>query len=298
MGWLTADFRYAIRTLFRTPVFAVIAAGSLALGIGANTAIFSLLDQMLIRTLPVKNPQELVALRSPGARYGRVNSDDGDGSTVFSYPMYKDLRDRNSVFTGLLARYATPLSVTYQGQTERAGGELVSGNYFEVLGVDAAIGRTFTPEDDRTPGASPLAVLSYGYWTRRFANDPTVLNQTMIVNGHSLTVIGVARRGFQGVEVGESPDVFIPITMKAQMTPNWDGLSQHYDYWLNILGRLKPGLSRRQAAASLEPIYRALLGPPSLSRTPYWSSPITSSRPERITANSGQIISTGYTLSG
>src|SRR5262245_9283375 len=161
------DLRYGARTLLKNPGFTLIAVLTLALGIGANTAIFSLTDQILLRQLPVDRPEELVILRSPGPKSGRVSSD-GDSATSFSYPMYKDLRDRNTAFSGLLARYATSLSVAGAGQTERAEGELVSGNYFDVLGVRPALGRVFNQEDDRVPGANPVIVLSHNYWTRRF----------------------------------------------------------------------------------------------------------------------------------
>lgn len=255
---LWRDFRYAIRMLLRQPGFTLIAIITLALGIGANTAIFSLLDQVMLRRLPVERPEELVVLRSPGPMRGHGSSD-SDIATSFSVPMYRGLRDNNPVFAGLLARYAIPLSVSAKGQTERADGELVSGNYFEVLGVRPALGRVFSQEDDKLPGAHPVAVLSYGYWTRRFANDPAILNQTLLINGHNLTVVGIARQGFAGVQVGQTPDVFIPVMMKAQMTPNWDGLDNWNDYWVALIGRLKPGLTAKQAEAGILPTYGALL---------------------------------------
>ncbi|HTG16578.1 MAG TPA: ABC transporter permease, partial [Blastocatellia bacterium] len=163
------------------------------------------------------------------------------------------------VFSGVLARFAVSLSVAGEGQTERANGELVSGNYFEVLGVRPVVGRTFTSDDDRVPGAGQVMVLSHGYWTRHFGGDADILNKTLIVNGVPMSVVGVARPGFNGVQVGQTPDVFIPISMKAQMTPNWDGLNDHKDYWLAIIGRLKPGLSPAQAEEALAPIYRQIL---------------------------------------
>src|SRR5262249_6365417 len=220
MQTLWQDLRYGVRMLMKNPGFTLIVALTLSLGIGANTAIFSLTDQILLRLLPVERPEELVVLRSPGPKTGHVWSD-GDDTSSFSYPMYKDLRDRNNAFSGLLARFGVPLSVAGGGQAERADGELVSGNYFEVLGVRPALGRVFNQEDDRVPGAHPVIVLSHGYWTRRFAADPEILNKTLTVNGALMTVIGVARAGFQGVQVGQRPDVFIPMTMKAQITPNW-----------------------------------------------------------------------------
>src|SRR5215831_13440559 len=259
MQTLWQDLRYGARILLKSPGFTVIAVLTLALGIGANTAIFSLTDQILLRRLPVERPEELVVFRSPGPRTGRVWSD-GDSAASFSYPVYKALRDRGGdAFSGLLARFAIPLSVAGMGQTERADGELVSGDYFEVLGVRPALGRVFNQEDDRAPGAHPLVVLSHAYWTRRFGADPAILNKTLTVNGALMTVIGVARAGFKGVQVGQTPDVFIPMMMKAQMTPNWNGLDDHKDYWLSIMGRLKPGMTRAQTEEAVRPSFRSIL---------------------------------------
>src|SRR5262249_19654859 len=157
------DLRYSLRMLWKTPGVTLIATFTLALGMGANTAIFSLLDQVMLRRLPVQRPEELVVLRSPGPLRGHASSD-GDTATSFSYPLYKKLREQNQALAGLLARYAIPLSVSAQGQTERAAGELVSGNYFEVLGVPPALGRVFSLQDDQLAGAHPVAVVSYGYW--------------------------------------------------------------------------------------------------------------------------------------
>src|SRR5256714_6428327 len=258
MDTLRQDIRYGIRTLMKNPGFTAIAVLTLALGLGANTAIFSLTDQILLRRLPVERPEELVVVRSPGPKSGHTWSD-GDGSASFSYPVYKALRDKNNVFAGLLARFAVPLSVAGDGQTERANGELVSGNYFAVLGVRPALGRVFNDEDDRAPGGNPVAVLSHGYWTRRFGASRDVLNKSLTINGTLMTVVGVAQPGFNGVQVGQLPDVFIPITMKAQMTPNWNALDDHKDHWLAILGRLQPGLSGQQAEAAVGVVYRQIL---------------------------------------
>jgi predicted permease len=258
MGTLLQDVRYAFRMLAKSPGFTLVAILTLALGIGANAAIFSVTDQVLLRLLPVQKPEELVVLRSPGPNHGHTWSD-GDSGTSFSYPMYKDLRDRNPVFSGLLARFAVRASVSGEGQTELANGELVTGNYFEVLGVRPALGRVLTSQDETAPGANPEVVLSYGYWERRFGRDPGILNKQLVVNGVSMTVVGVAAPGFFGVQVGQTPDIFIPITMKAQMTPNWDGLADRRDHWLAILGRLKPGISRAKAEAGIAPEYSAIL---------------------------------------
>jgi predicted permease len=258
MGNLLQDVRFGLRTLAKNPGFTIVAVLTLALGIGANAAIFSLTDQVLLRLLPVERPQELVVLHSPGKSHGRTWNDIGGGQS-FSYPMYKDLRDRNEVFTGLLARYHVQVSVAGQGQSQLAEGELASGNYFQVLGVRPALGRVLSAQDETAPGANPVTVLSYGYWARHFGSDPNILNKQLSVNGNSLTVVGVARSGFTGVQVGQVSDLFIPITMKAQMTPNWDGLADRNDHWVTMLGRLKPGMSATKAEAGLAPIYRAIM---------------------------------------
>jgi len=258
MGALLQDARYAFRMLAKSPGFTLVAILTLALGIGANAAIFSVTDQVLLRLLPVQKPEELVVLRSPGPNPGR-NWSDGDVGVAFSYPMYKDLRDHNPVFSGLLARFAIQASVSGQGQTELAKGELVSGNYFEVLGVRSALGRVLTSQDETVAGANPETVLSYGYWERHFGRDPGILNKQLVVNGVSMTVVGVVAPGFFGVQVGQTPDIFIPVTMKAQMTPNWDGLADRKDHWLAMLGRLKPGMSLAKAEAGIAPEYAAIL---------------------------------------
>jgi predicted permease len=258
MGNSAQDLKYALRTLGKNPGFTIVAVITLALGIGANTAIFSLTDQVLLRMLPVGHPKELVILRSPGPSPGR-NWNDGPGGTSFSYPAYKDLRDRNQVLSGLLARFSTQVSVAAQGSSELANGELVTGNYFTVLEVEPAMGRVFGAEDETAPGANSVVVLSYGYWKRRFGLDPGILNKQLVVNGHPLTVVGVSRVGFTGVQVGQAPDLFIPITLKAQMTPNWDGLADRDDHWLAMIGRLKSGMSVSKAEAGIAPTYHAML---------------------------------------
>ena len=260
-NWLehaAQDLRYGLRMLRKNPGFTAVAVLTLALGIGANTAIFSLTDQVLLRLLPVENPEQLVVLRSPGPNPGHTWSD-GDDSTSFSYPMYRDLRDKNQVFAGLAACRPLTVNVAGQGGTERAEADLVSGNFFEVLGVRPALGRVFTSQDETSPGANPVAVLSYGYWTRRLGNDPGILNKQIIVNGTGLTVVGVARAGFDGVQIGWMPDVYLPITMKAQMTPGWNGLEDRKDHWVPVLGRIKPGLAREKAEAAIQVTYQPIL---------------------------------------
>ncbi|MGB8592202.1 MAG: ABC transporter permease [Candidatus Acidiferrales bacterium] len=258
MDTLWQDLRYGLRSLGRTPGFAAAAILTLALGIGANTAIFSVFNQVLLQRLPVKNPNELVMLRNPGLKNGHTWSD-GDDAESFSYLMYKGLREKNSVFSGLLARFPFSASVGYGGDTEKASGDLVSGNYFEVLGVEPALGRVFSLDDDKVPAAQTVVVLSHGYWERRFGRNPNVLNQSILVNNVPMTVVGVARAGFSGIQVGQLSDVFVPLMMKAQMTPNWNGLDDWNDYWLAVFGRLQPGMSIQRARAGIQSAYKPLL---------------------------------------
>lgn len=254
MSSLLNDLRYALRTLRSSPVFTFVAVLSLALGIGANTAIFTLLDQILLRLLPVKDPQQLVLLSMKGRHYGS-----NWGGNAISYPMYVDFSQHNQVFSGMFCRFPFHLSLTFNGQTERVAGELVSGTYFPVLGMGAALGRTFTVDDDRIPGGHPVAMLSYAYWQTRFGGDPTVIGKTVIVNGHNMTVIGVAQQGFEGIELGNVTQVFVPVMMKAQMTPNWDDLKNRRQRWVNAFGRLKPGVTAVQAKAALQPFFHSML---------------------------------------
>jgi predicted permease len=253
MNALSRDIRHAIRSLRQAPGFVLVVVITLGLGIGANTAIFSLMDQVLLRPLPVHDPSALVLLDGPGAFQGRTVN-----LATFSYPMYVDFRDRNEVFSGVLARFPLSTTVVWHGASERANGELVSGNYFDVLGVRPALGRVLNAADDRVPGAHPIAVLSYGYWQRRFGGDPLVLNQTITVNGHPLTIVGVSARGFAGVQVGQAADVMLPLMMKAQMTPTWNDLDNRRSRWVTVMARLKPGVSRTAAEAAMNVIYRQI----------------------------------------
>jgi predicted permease len=251
------DIRFGLRMLRKNPGFTTVAVFTLAVSIGANTALFSLTDQVLVRDLPVRNPNRLVILHAPGYRPGHVSSD-GDNTASFSYPMYKDLRDHAPGFSGLLARYGLPLNVAVNGQTVRAVGELVSGNYFEVLGVKPALGRVLSPADETSPGANPVAVLSYSFWEGHFGSDPLIVNKPLSLNGNSLTVVGVAAPGFNGVQIGRATDVFVPVTMKMMMTPGWDGLAASDDNWLDIVGQLKQGFTARAAEAAIAPTFHAI----------------------------------------
>jgi predicted permease len=251
------DVQFALRAFRKSPVFTVVALLSLALGIGANTAIFSLFDQVLLRAMPVKDPQQLVLLGMNGYHYGS-----NWGDHALSYPMYRDFKANNAVFSGMFCRFATDFSLGFNGTTERADGELVSGTYFPVLGVGAAIGRTFTPDDDRVPGGHPVAMLSYAYWQSRFARDPSIIGKTLTVNGHDFTIVGVAEQGFDGVDLGNVSKVFVPVMMRKQLMPLFgDALDfeNRRSRWVNVFGRLKPGVSRQQALASLQPYFHSML---------------------------------------
>src|SRR5271170_3753038 len=243
MHKLVEDVRYALRQFRNNPGFTLTAVVTLALGIGANTAIFSLLDQALLRSLPVKDPAKLVLLRFTGTDSGHLHDYGGDQGDYFSYPMYRDLRDKNSVFEGLIATTRAEAGVLWKNEPGLAQTELVSGNYFDVLGVRPAAGRLFVQSDDVQPNANPIIALSYGYWRRRFGADPQVIGQSSLVNGHPFTVVGVAPPSFQSVQMGYVPDIYVPITMKKTMTPDEDDLLDRRSRWLNIVGRLKPELA-------------------------------------------------------
>ncbi|MGO4884243.1 MAG: ABC transporter permease [Bryobacteraceae bacterium] len=254
---LAHDFRFALRTFKKSPVFLTVAVLSLALGIGANTAIFTLVDQILLRLLPVKDPQQLVLFWGRGRHYGSNN-----GRYKISYPMYEDFRDHNQVFSGMFCRWETSLSVSSEGRTERVDGELVSGSYFQVLGVGAALGRVFTPDDDRVPGGHPIAVLSYRYWQTRFAGSRDIIGKKLLIDGYPITVIGVSQAGFDGTNPGAAPQIRIPIMMEAQISPQmaeFYSLKNRRGRWVNAFGRMKPGVTMAQAKASLQPFFHQML---------------------------------------
>ena len=253
MSTLIQDLRYAVRTLTRTPAFTIVVVLTLALGIGANTAIFSLMDQVLLRLLPVKDPRELVQLDGPGTFRGRTD----ERTHVLVSDVSGSPRSQRRLHGPRCAR-AGDGDIHYRGQTERVNVELISGNTFAVLGVQPMLGRALTDDDDRAPGAHPVAVLSYGYWQRRFARDPSILNQVITINSTPMTVVGVAPNGFAGIVSTTAPDLFVPIMMKAEMTPTWNDLDNRQSRWLNIVGRLKPGLTAETAKAQLDVVYRQI----------------------------------------
>jgi predicted permease len=250
---MITDIRYALRMLAKNPAFAGVVVLTLALGIGANAAIFSLLDQVLIQSLPVANPDQLVVLSA----YYPKDGPGIDGS--FSYAMYQDLRDRNSAFSGVIARGGTQMNVTYGDRTERVLGELVSGNFFEVLGVRPWAGRFFTQDDDRTPSAHPVAVLSYAFWERRFNKDPNIIDKTILVNETPLTVLGVTPPGFYGLDLSNNPDVRVPLMMTPVFNPlPPTRLTSRRHQWLSVMARIKSGITSEQAQASLAVTYQQI----------------------------------------
>ncbi|HWQ36043.1 MAG TPA: ABC transporter permease [Blastocatellia bacterium] len=249
MDTLIQDVRFGFRQLLKAPGFTAIAILSLALGIGANTAIFSLVNTVLFRPFPVRNSHELVSVSVKGKN---------DSVQAFSYPTYKDFRDRNDVFSGLYLTRIVVMSLSLGGSNVRIWGNLASGNYFEVLGVKAIAGRTFTPEDDKNKLGHPVAVISYGCWQRRFGGDPAAIGRDILINNHSFKIIGVAPDGFKGTDVIYSPEVWVPMMMQPWMEPGNSWLDDRGTQNCFAIGRLKPGVTRRQAEASLNALAQQL----------------------------------------
>lgn len=254
------DVRYALRQLRKSPGFATTVVLTLALGIGANAAVFTLFDQALLRLLPVQHPKELVRFEWTGGFSGSGSSFGGDITNYFSYPMYKDLRDQSQVFSGMLAADKTSVGVSWHNQAENEDAEVVTGNYFELLGLKPTIGRLLTPQDDTAKNANPVVVLSYNYWKTRFGGSRDIVGQTVLVNGHPFTVLGVAPGNFDSAIGGYRPGVFIPVSMVEVAMP-WmaarDDLNNHKSLWLTLVARLKPGLTAAQAEASLGPLWHS-----------------------------------------
>ena len=235
------------------PGFTFTAVLSLALGIGANTAVFTLVDQILLRLLPVSHPRELVQLQVEGGRFG---SNDGDDDHTFSYPLYLALRDRNTVFAGLTGQRVEEAGLRAGDRDEMVRLGLVAGNYFDVLGVRARLGRLLTSDDSRTARGEPVAVLQYDYWQTRFSGSAEVLGSTIRMGGAAFTVIGVSAPGFDGTDVGIPTQVWVPITMKPAIVPTWNDLENERSAWFYLFGRLKPGVTMEQAQAAMRVLYR------------------------------------------
>lgn len=261
MNSLIQDLRYALRQLRKSPGFTATVIVTLALGIGANAAVFTLFDQVLLRMLPVQQAKDLVRFEWTGGFSGSMSSFGGDSDNYFSYPAYKELQDHNQVFTGILSADKTQVGISWHNQAENDDAEVVSGNYFQVLGLKPALGRLFTPEDDTAKDANPVTVVSYNFWRTHLGSARDVVGQTMLLNGHSFTILGVAPPNFDSAIGGYRPNVFIPVSMVDIAIP-WraqlDDLKNHQSAFLTLVGRLKPGVTREQAQASLEPLWHSL----------------------------------------
>ena len=255
MDQLIKDLRFGVRSLLKRPGFTLIAVLTLALGIGANTAIFSVVNATLMQPIPVVDPERLVFVFN------------GPTGSIFSYPDYVALRDQNNVLDGLAAWGGIGASLNSNDQTDLVNGAIVTGNFFEVIGVRAQLGRVLTTEDDKIPGAHPVVVISQGLWQRRFAGDPNVVGRQLLLNGNNFTVIGVLPAGFDGLQLGPVRDLYVPMMMQATMRPpragysgemNPDLLQTRNNRWLFSVGKLKPGVTPEQAQASLAIIVKQL----------------------------------------
>lgn len=258
---LQRDLQYALRVLRKNRAFTLLAIASLAVGISANTAVFSIVNAILFRPIPVEKPEELVYL----------NTGQGINWATMSYPDYRDYRDRNTVLSGVTAYRFAPMSLSVEGGNQRLYGALVSGNYFQVLGVSAEVGRTLSPDDDRTPRSHPVAVISYASWLERFGGDPAIVGRTLKINGLTYTILGVTPREFMGTEIVFSPEIYVPMMMQPQIEPANNWLEERRTRNCFVLGRLKPGMTQAQAeqslnaiAGNLGPAKRIVLSPPGL----------------------------------
>jgi predicted permease len=258
MGGLVQDIRYALRQLRKSPGFTAVAVITLALGIGANTAIFTVVNALLLEMLPVKNPQQLVVVGDPS----RVNSRYGGSPRVdiFSYLLYKDLRDRNSVFTALAAGATDDSTEINTGQAtpsdDKTTVRMVSGNYFSLLGLEPAAGRLFSSSDETQENANPLVVIGHAYWRHKFAFSKAIIGKQIHLNGYPFTVVGVAPSGFDGDVVGQQMDLYVPLTMQPEIVRGRHWLNMADDHWLSLIGRLKPNLTIAQAEANVNVVFQ------------------------------------------
>jgi len=253
------NLKLAFRTLFKTPFVTIVAIVSLALGIGANAAIFSLFNQLLLRPLAVPEPDRLVNLAAPPPKPGSTSCNQaGDCDTVFSYQMFRDLERVQTPFTGIAAHVSFGANIAARDQVENGQGLLVSGSYFPVLQLKPVIGRLLSPEDDKAPGEPHIIVLNYDYWQRRFAGDPGVLSQSLVVNGQTMSIVGVAPQGFTSTTVGIKPAVYAPISMRGFSQP-FKGFDNRRSYWAYLFARLKPGVSIEQARAAMATPYHQII---------------------------------------
>jgi predicted permease len=249
------DLRFSARSFLRGPSFTATAVLSLALGIGATTALYSLIDQIVLRALPVDHPERLVLIDWIGFQYAETLGTDN----LMSYPICQDLQQRKQYFDGVFCRAATTINFSTSGEPRLTAAELVSGSYFSVLGVRPALGRVLTTDDDQTPGSSPVVVLSYDFWKKQFGGAQDVVGRKVLVNQHPLTVVGVAAPAFHGIDVGEVPSLWIPAVMSAQAIPGFETMLDRRTRWVQILGRLKQGVSLAEAQTGLQPWFKAML---------------------------------------
>jgi predicted permease len=245
------DLRFAARALLRRPLITSAAVLSLALGIGVNSAIFSLFDRLILRRLPVPSPDEIVLVTSPGPKPGGRSTDDFTGGVdaIFSHPLFRDLERIEGDGLRLAAQGSFGGSAAYEGESSEVNGLLVSGHYFPALGISPTIGRLIGPQDDRVPAGHPVVVLSHDFWRTRFGGDTAIVNRTLIVNGGALTIVGVAPPGFTGITALQRPQLFVPLTMAEQIfrDPVWNGLSARNSHWLYLFARIETGFSRERA---------------------------------------------------
>src|SRR5918994_249965 len=252
----TNDVKLAVRGLFRSPLFSIVAILSLSLGIGANTAIFTLIDQILLRKLPVKNPEELVMLYQQGPHSGS-----NMGARMHSYPIYQEYQKRAEPLAEVLCRRLISTSVSIDNQTERLDAEMVSGNYFTMLGVKPAAGRVFnSQEDDQVYQGHPVVVLGYDYWVRRFNRDPGVVGKKILVNNYPMTIVGVSAAGFAGLDPTRAPQIRVPIQMKPVLVPEWTWVQMDdpRTRWVQVFARLEPGYTIESARAPLQGLFLQL----------------------------------------
>lgn len=253
-------FTLALRMLRKTPFVTAVAVASLALGIGANAAIYSIFDQLLLQQLPVHAPQELVNFSAPGPKPGSTSCNQaGSCEDVFSYAMYRDLERLQTGFSGIAGHVQFGGNLAVDGEAMTVDGMYVTGSYFGVLGLAPALGRVIQPADDEPVGTHFVAVLSHDFWQNRFGGDRSVIGKSVMVNGRSLSVVGVAPAGFRGTTLGAEPDLFVPMSVRWPMSALTNPYDDRRSYWMYVFGRLKPGMSMEQAGTQLNTVYRNLL---------------------------------------
>ncbi len=256
-----ARIRFALRSLLKAPLLSIVVVLSLGLGIGANTAIFSLLNQVILSSLPVQHPEELALLTAPGEFKGgrSATTEAGGMDFIFSYRVFRALEQSHPGVAGLAGFRGLGANIAFGNQTTPGNAYVVSGQYFPMLGVQPVIGRAIVPNDDRPGAGNPVAVVSYGYWTDKLGGVPSVLNHPIRINGHAFTIVGIAPKGFTGTVLGSEPDVYVPLVFKPQLTPNWDESNRWDDYWLYIVARIPSRGSLKQSEAALNGVYAGLV---------------------------------------